>query len=82
MTASLTEEIARIRQACPNVSDAVASRLSTRFWSKVDKSGECWLWTGRRDQDGYGRFDREAALALAHRTRYLLAYRARKAVAA
>lgn len=26
-----------------------------RFWSKVDKSGSCWLWTAYRDKDGYGR---------------------------
>lgn len=26
------------------------------FWSKVDTSGDCWLWQGRRDADGYGRF--------------------------
>jgi hypothetical protein len=19
-----------------------------RFWAKVDKSGDCWVWTGRR----------------------------------
>lgn len=25
-----------------------------RFWSRVDKSGECWLWTAYRDRDGYG----------------------------
>ena len=29
---------------------------SERFWAKVDKSGECWLWMGCRDRDGYGRF--------------------------
>lgn len=31
--------------------------LTERFWSKVDKSNECWLWTatyGRKT--GYGRF--------------------------
>lgn len=26
-----------------------------RFWSHVDASGECWLWTGHC-QSGYGRF--------------------------
>lgn len=27
-----------------------------RFRSKIDKSGECWLWQGGRDKDGYGSF--------------------------
>ena len=44
-----------------------------RFWSKVDKSGECWLWTGARDASGYGRFhvglNRNSAM-LAHRVSY------------
>jgi hypothetical protein len=26
------------------------------FWSRVDKSGECWLWNGPTDWDGYGLF--------------------------
>lgn len=25
-----------------------------RFWEKVDKSGECWLWTAYCNQYGYG----------------------------
>jgi len=29
--------------------------LEGRFWSKVDKTEDCWLWTGRPDRDGYGR---------------------------
>ncbi|MFV2062331.1 MAG: HNH endonuclease [Chloroflexota bacterium] len=36
------------------VSEAWA-RLSRRFWSKVDRSGECWVWTGSR-RAGYGKF--------------------------
>jgi hypothetical protein len=31
-----------------------------RFWARVDKSGECWLWTGPRDKDGYGKANGEA----------------------
>lgn len=27
-----------------------------RFWSKVDRSGECWTWTGYRKPKGYGQF--------------------------
>lgn len=27
-----------------------------RFWEKVDRSGECWIWTGHTDKDGYGLF--------------------------
>ena len=27
-----------------------------RFWSKVDKTDDCWLWTGGLDRDGYGLF--------------------------
>ena len=25
-----------------------------RFWSRVDKSGSCWLWTGAQTHGGYG----------------------------
>lgn len=27
-----------------------------RFWSKVDKSGDCWLWQGGVNNGGYGSF--------------------------
>jgi len=27
-----------------------------RFWRRVDKSGDCWLWTGHESAAGYGRF--------------------------
>lgn len=30
--------------------------LAERFWSKVDKSGDCWLWTAALNNEGYGVF--------------------------
>jgi len=26
-----------------------------RFWAYVDKSGDCWIWTGYKTQTGYGK---------------------------
>ena len=28
-----------------------------RFWSKVDKSGDCWLWTASCARSGYGQYN-------------------------
>lgn len=30
--------------------------VEDRFWSKVDKSGDCWLWTAGKFSNGYGQF--------------------------
>lgn len=30
--------------------------LSERFWSKVDRSGDCWTWTAHINHGGYGHF--------------------------
>lgn len=43
-----------------------------RFWSKVDKSGECWRWTGTTDDDGYGRFQIRQVNFPAHRIAFFL----------
>lgn len=29
---------------------------TARFWSKVDKTEDCWLWTASKDKDEYGKF--------------------------
>ena len=45
-----------------------------RFWPKVDKSGDCWLWTACLDRKGYGRFGMpERGWIAAHRYAYILA---------
>lgn len=38
-----------------------------RFWSKVDKSGDCWLWTASKDKDGYGQIRVDGKNLKAHR---------------
>lgn len=40
------------------------------FWKKVDKSGDCWIWTGLKNKDGYGRWGKSKT---AHRFSYELA---------
>ena len=32
------------------------TRLRERFWAKVNKNGDCWLWTAQLTDEGYGRF--------------------------
>ena len=45
-----------------------------RFWAKVDKSGDCWIWQGGiRNSDGYGAFKVGKKMWPAHRYSYFLA---------
>lgn len=44
-----------------------------RFWQKVVKTDECWLWTGSTDRKGYGHFRvGPGAYMLAHRYSFQL----------
>lgn len=45
-----------------------------RFWTKVDKSGDCWLWVAATNPAGYGRFGIWPDTCLAHRFSYEEAY--------
>ena len=46
--------------------------VEARFWSKVDKSGDCWLWMGSLTASGYGSFRGENRTVLSHRQAYEL----------
>ncbi len=52
--------------------------LRSRFWSKVDKSGDCWEWRGYRIPEGYGMFyaggSHGNAPVYAHRVAWELAH--------
>lgn len=46
-------------------------RVVALFWSQVDKSGECWMWTGAPG-DGYGYFGGIRGEKTAHRANYII----------
>jgi hypothetical protein len=46
--------------------------LADRFWEKVDKSGECWVWTGGLFRNGYGQIKISNKTSHAHRVSYEL----------
>lgn len=49
--------------------------LEKRFWSYVDKSSDCWVWTGYcHHRDGYGHFSVKSKHVRSHRMSYELAY--------
>jgi hypothetical protein len=44
-----------------------APRLTRRFEDFIDKSGECWEWTGAKNRGGYGIWSKGGNQGLAHR---------------
>lgn len=49
--------------------------VEERFWAKVNKTEDCWLWIGRKIHNGYGalRIGNKSSV-LAHRISYEMAY--------
>ena len=41
-----------------------------RFWAKVNKTPDCWLWTGGKTGHGYGVFSLHGRDVRAHRAAY------------
>lgn len=58
------------------VSSKIPPEIRTRenFWSKVDKSGDCWEWLASKTMHGYGRFAINRKPVSAHRVVWLLTY--------
>jgi hypothetical protein len=46
----------------------------SRFWSKVDKTGECWLWAASKDKRGYGQVRMGNRTMRSHRVAWFLRY--------
>lgn len=50
----------------------LGDRVAGRFWAKVDKTGEHWMWTGSTHKKGYGLFRVDGKLRYAHRVAFAL----------
>lgn len=66
-------------KACQNAAKhQPRALLADRFWSHVDKSGECWEWTGALHTTGYGVLfilkDGQRDVVRAHRLAYEMTY--------
>lgn len=49
-----------------------AENANEWFWPQVDKSGDCWLWTGGTTRDGYGTVKFKYRATTAHRVAWEL----------
>lgn len=54
----------------PIGSSMATDKDMARFWSFVDKTGPCWVWTGLLDNSGYGVFSFRGRSVKAHRFIY------------
>lgn len=52
--------------------DRIVGNDVDRFWSKVNKTNNCWLWLGTQNGLGYGSFSQGSKRVAAHRFSYEL----------
>ena len=57
-----------------NQPDVLTAAQESRFWGKVNKTEQCWLWTGGKQSKGYGQFSVAGRSTSVHRIAYRLAY--------
>jgi hypothetical protein len=46
--------------------------LDEKLWAKVDKTDDCWLWTGAKTSSGYGMVSHDSGVRPVHRVVYEL----------
>lgn len=60
-------------RACSFTTETPVSEFEiARFWSKVDKSGDCWIWKASKDICGYGFCGLKGKMYKSHRFSYYI----------
>jgi len=68
--------VARLKRSSSRIDWFALQRAqAARFWAKVDKSGDCWIWTAGKDKDGYGKFAITAPRGYRPKQRHVRAHR-------
>ncbi|PMQ19299.1 HNH endonuclease [Glutamicibacter arilaitensis] len=60
----------QLRHGSPEKVQQIHGDDNSRFWSKVDKTNECWNWLGTEHSAGYGKFSIDGKYHYAHRVSY------------
>ena len=61
--------------ACYRIAGPLRGSTVERLWSRVCKTGCCWIWFGAQNKTGYGKLVRgKQRDVMAHRVSYELAY--------
>jgi hypothetical protein len=55
-------------------SPAVSRKSIDRFWARVAQSDACWIWTGARLPNGYGRVTQQGKQVYTHRLAWELTH--------
>lgn len=58
----------------PGASNPAYRPLAERFWEKVEKTAECWLWIGAVGSTGYGHIRADGKARTASRVAYELVH--------
>lgn len=55
-----------------NITIILNDRLTQKFWDRVTKTEDCWLWNGAPTTNGYGRIKSGKHFLSAHRVSYVI----------
>lgn len=52
----------------------ITQREIDRFWEKIDKTGDCWIWTAAKTNKGYGKLTIRRRTWIAHRFAFTITH--------
>jgi hypothetical protein len=52
--------------------DSFPQSEQAKFWKRTHAEGDCWIWLGRKEPSGYGRFTCKRSDYFSHRVAYAI----------